>query len=342
MFIPDFFQRLRTLGTASPTFAPVVAAELASWLDTRSIVVVRSIERALREPRHAALRAGCLPLPPWLNHPVAIGVSSCQRDGFARQAAVEALGTQDGKWTVAFLFNRLNDPVPTVRLAAEEQLIRRFTVDPLPVLVAVLPLLHAASAMKHVHAGTWLTRLAQRPGVDAVVARAMAAGDPELRVSAIRWTFGRSTPTTATLRALLSDPDPRIRERAARAVLNGPSRDALLPVLLASPSRHTRLWALQGMSRSPDALRPFVLDRAANNRFHVRSWLQKAAVVVDYRQLALQALQGPRADWLGALGLLAETGRVEDLGLVEALCHDDQARVRREARRTLRILQSTC
>lgn len=315
--------------------------ELDDWLRDSPILTVRWIERALREPRHHALRVGIALQVAELPERVGVlGVASCQRDGFQRQAALQRLDALPGRWALGFLCNRLNDPVPAIRELAQTCVRRRLEGAPAADLVACLPLLDGSAGLRRVQSVVWVRLLGQRD-LDAALEAALVGGDPEVRMSALGWRLRHGPPVAAaTLRTLLRDPEPSVRAEALQCILAAPERETLLPMLLEDPDPRARLAGLRLLSRAPDRLREHVFDRAANNRFHVRTWLQQAGVVLNYRTLALEALAGESKHLLGALGLLAETGLAEDRVQVAALLTHPTARVRREARRTLGFLDA--
>lgn len=82
------------------------------------------------------------------------------------------------------------------------------------------------------------------------------------------------------------------------------------------------------------------LDGNAVVRFEARCQLRERGDGVDFRALALQRLEeGERDELVGALAVLSDIGRREDIERVRGFLEHPVRRVAAEARRTLGILE---
>ncbi|MCX4239885.1 hypothetical protein [Paraliomyxa miuraensis] len=341
-----------------PKVVRVVAAAAAAVLRHAPSRSLWAVDRELRgsspwlfhgvpPPRVAELASG----PDGIG---AIGLLSMQRNGYTREQAVCWLAPLEDPLALRLLLSRLNDPVPNVAEAAMGAVQSWIDVRRTTAIVLALPLL---DAMRHTvraarsgiaeRAETTL-RMAGPTGRRALRDAVRTATDEDVRGAAIaRLCQGPPSDAIEAVQLGLADGSPRVRLATARWVIRCPLtvQQAVVSMLAANPSPTIRLLSLRIRRGDPsDEAHRAVLGRCFDGnavvRYHARCQLRERGDTVDFRALALARLDEPSEPdvLVGALAVLSDLGRREDLPRVEPLVEHPRRRVAREAARTRAIL----
>ena len=284
-----------------------------------------------------------------------VGLLSMQRDGYVREAATRALRGRTEPLAFRLLLVRCNDVVGEVAAAAEEGLGPWLTPGRAPALVAALPLLEALRTTVRAAHSPSLARVdvllqSTSRHIDAALREAAtSSADADTRRVAIASLAARDVEILAVG---LRDADPRVRLSSARiAASKGipiDARRALLPALEANAAPAVRLLALRmrqqgGSEADAQAVADAVLDPNAAVRYYARRFVARLGRTVDTRGRALACLREPSASpraLVGALAALSDVGRSEDAPAIRRYADAPASRVRREARRTLALLDA--
>jgi hypothetical protein len=286
----------------------------------------------------------------------ALALLSMQRNGYTRETAVAWLSPLEDPLALRLLLLRLNDPVPTVAEAALAAVPAWLDLRRADALAAALPLLEA---MEH-------TVRAAKSGIAARAEAVLGSGSPLVRralwaaartakdddvrkAAVLRLLRGPDEDAIAAVTLGLRDTSPRVRLATARWVAgSGRSpavRAAVLPQLESNSSPTLRLLSLRlrrgdGSASAHQAVLARCFDANAVVRYHARCQLRERGDAVDFRALALARLaDGSDRDALvGALAVLSDLGRREDIPCVQPHAEHPLARVAAEARRTLEVL----
>lgn len=287
----------------------------------------------------------------------ALALLTMQRNGYTRETAVSWLASVDDPLALRLLLLRLNDPVPRIVEVAEAAVLPWLDARRVEALVGALPLLEA---MAHTVRAARTTIAARAESVlllaGAALRRALRAAIAESadedvrRLAVLRLAEGSDEEAIAALRQGLDDRSPRVRLATARWLGSGHRSPAIvaavLPWLERSRSPHVRLLSLRlrrddGSPAARDAVLSRCLDGNAVVRYHARCQLRARGSDVDFRALALRCLEPgrPGDELVGALAVLSDIGRREDIERVRAFLEHPVRRVCAEARRTLDILE---
>lgn len=291
----------------------------------------------------------------------ALALLSMQRNGYTREIGVCRLAAIEDPLVLRLLLLRLNDVVRNVAEAAMDAVRGWLDVRRVDAIVAALPLLETmAHTVRAARSG--IAERAERvlgaagPAVRrALWAAARGARDEDVRRLAIlRLAAGSDEDAIEAVRLGLADRSPRVRLVTARwlaaARRSGAVQEAVLPMLEENPSPMIRLLAvrLRRGDASDEAHRAVLrrcLDGNAVVRFEARCELRRRGDGVDFRALALERLRAReressgRDELVGALAVLSDIGRREDMELVRAFLGHPVRRVAAEARRTLGVLE---
>ena len=287
----------------------------------------------------------------------ALALLSMQRNGYTRQAAVSWLGPIVDPLVLRLLLLRLNDVVSNVTDAAMDAVRGWLDVRKASALVAALPLLDTMTNTVRAARSGIAERARQvlalsNPGAArALLAAAREASDEDVRRLAIlRLVDGSTEQAIEAVRLGLADRSPRVRLATGRW-LGGARRPiavraAVVPLMEANPSPTLRLLALRlrrgdASEAAHQAVLARCLDGNAVVRFEARCQMRERGDGVDFRALALERLaEGSERDELvGALAVLSDIGRREDIETVRRFLEHPVRRVAAEAERTLGILE---
>ncbi|NVB81739.1 MAG: hypothetical protein HOV81_25315 [Kofleriaceae bacterium] len=291
----------------------------------------------------AGLRAG----------PTLLQLAMCHPSGFVREEAIRRSATcSDGSET-AFLLLRANDWVEPVRALAEAALRARLTVEHVPDLLAVLPIIDAMHGWGRLGAGKILDEIeALLRGSSALDGLRNAIDSPDRFVRRRgyrrlfeRYRLGASVPAGDPYRgspeakehvfvAAMRDPDPGIRAWAARWIVNadhavfGTFVDELLRHRLGSIRFATANRLLSSGSRLPWSA--LLLDPHAGVRAIAQTAALEAGKDPDSEYRARLAASQGRQLGLALVGL-SETGGPADAALVRGYLANARPVVRRHA-----------
>ena len=256
-------------------------------------------------------------------------------DPRTRHIAIEILGQLPGEDDS--LASALSDPDDDVRLAAASALAKRDPATLRTALDDVHPAVRATSA-----AALLASDVRARGTLDAL----LRSGDPELRLIAVRGLERAGGAAAAeAIVGLATDPDPRLRAAAVRALpamgaaalplLDGALRDANRAVRLASadalvrlgtPALDTAVRAIEDGSAVEDALDALRRMPTASVADRLREVARRRAVdAVRYHMLE-RGLQGTEERVALARDALARAARRDAeiaLGALAALAQDD-------------------
>lgn len=344
---------------------PLAARVLASLLGAASAGELRALERDYRSPRFirehdvlAELDRARWALRSSLDHEGRLGalaIGSVQRSGRVREEAVRELGAREEVVAVGLLLLRLNDPVAEIGRAAAEAVERWRVPSRASAVGRYLPLLDAFDSwVRAAHDGFARSLLDRFARDEAVLFSLATDDDAALRASAYRRLAAlrvKRETIAEVLERALEDEAPRIRRWAAITAADGAvtppeARAALLPRMFEDPNPRVREIALRYLRRQDEGapwVERAVFDPNAGVRFHARRFAHRAKLRIAYRDRALAVLADPDADaraLIGALALLSDNGLRDDAPAIQPFLHHPQKRVRREARRTLDLLQS--
>jgi HEAT repeat protein len=280
-----------------------------------------------------------------------------QRNGYARQAAVSWLAPMRDPLALRLLLLRLNDVVSNVTTAAMDAVRDWLDVRRADAIVAALPLLETMTrTVRAAHSGIAeraqeVLALSNPATVRALLAAARASKDEDVRRLAIlRLAGGSDEQAIEAVRLGLDDRSPRVRLATGRwlgaARRSVVVRAAVAPLLEHNPSPTLRLLAvrIRRSDASEEAHRAVLarcLDGNVVVRFAARCQMRERGDGVDFRALALERLaEGSERDELvGALAVLSDIGRREDIETVRRFLEHPLRRVAAEAERTLGILE---
>lgn len=286
-----------------------------------------------------------------------LALLSMQRNGYTREAAVCRLMHVEDPLVLRLLLLRLNDVVRNVTDAAMEAVRGWLDLRRVDAIVAALPLLETmASTVRAARSG--IAERAERVlgAAGAGVRRALWAAASESkdedvrRLVILRLVEGSDEDASEAVRLGLADRSPRVRLATSRwlASARRPAAvyAAVLPLLDDNPSPTIRRLAVRLRRGDPSeeahrAVLARCLDGNAVVRFEARCQLRQRGDGVDFRALALQRLGEARErdELVGALAVLSDIGRREDIERVRTFQDHPVRRVAAEARRTLGILE---
>ena len=321
------------------SFDPAVSAQLDVLVEDLDLRGLRNLDRGLRELDigHAS----------WLHGRTGIGPAACLsmvRNGYLREAALERLLSSRTPRAHAFIALRLSDPVRNIRANADRALS---TSLPGNLLIEALVVterlrrsvyrwepfvegLRAALDDEALQAGTRSTQIAvrdvcnrvllERESGDALLARIGGILEDERTPDIRRFAASRAKGEVLDQLLLRFEVDraPEIRRMAVRA------------------------RAARGDSDDKDALLRMCFDRDSTARHLARMGLARHGGAVDLRGRARRILDdegSPLGELIGALSVLADLGRRDDIERVTPFATRDGA-LGREAVRTLAILGS--
>lgn len=271
----------------------------------------------------------------------------CDPSGHVREAAIRRSAVCADGSEVPFLAIRINDWVPQVRNAAEAALRARLRANGYNDLIAALPVLDQMRTWQRLGATSILDEIDAFFAAATAVAPllvATAAPDRFVRRAAYRYLFSSAyADQRSVLAAALDDPDPEIRIRTARRLLDS---DRAVFLAWSAPLLRSRLGAIrcrtaQRLHQLAQPLRwhDLLLDRHPG----VRAVAQAVAIDADtdpatvYRALVSPA-HAPQLHT--ALLGLSETGGGDDLALAESFLGHDRPAIRRTALRALASFRS--
>ncbi|MGC4119526.1 MAG: hypothetical protein QM765_34140 [Myxococcales bacterium] len=277
---------------------------------------------------------------------------SLQRNGRARELAVQRLAAAAEPKVVPFLLLRLDDIVPAVRASAAEAVLSRLQAENAPTFARCLGLLAVLARRQRGQAAAAVRGVREflaSPEQWRLLADQFRDPDGTTRLEAFKLAL-TGDPDVVLL--ALADSDPGVRRWAMRTLcsrqVSSEVRHRGLPFLESSRDARVRLMALK--ARAPElsagALEArWLFDAHSSVRLEARKLLTALAPdrpVTRSRELAIAALKKPEtpaAVRVGALGTIADLGRSADIALVAPFL-DEPGAVRREAKRTLRILET--
>lgn len=286
-----------------------------------------------------------------------VALASMQRNGHVREAATRAL--RESRDPVAFrlLLVRCNDVVPSVAAAAEAGLLAWLSETHADAMTEALPLIDALGRTVRAAASASLSQLshllaAPSHAIDRALAAAVRTShDERTRRLAIERLAKRDPPDETLTRILalcLGDADPRVRLASARLAASKRTpvqvRETLLPMLERDRAPSVRLVALRTRyqadpEQAARAIARATLDPNGNVRHHARMYLARSSHGFDTRAEALARLsQAEVTTLIGALAALSDVGLRADIAAIDPFSTHGNARVRREAARTLACL----
>lgn len=293
----------------------------------------------------AGLRAG----------PVLLQLAMCHSSGFVREEAIRRSATcADGSET-AFLLLRANDWVEPVRALAQAALRARLTVEHIPDLLAVLPIIDAMHGWGRLGAKRILDEieaLLRGPSALDGLLAAVDSSDRFVRLGGYRRLFERyglgasahggdegpyrSSPgsTEPIFAAAMHDSDPVIRAWAARWIVNADHAGfgAFVDELLRHPLGSIRFAAVNRLLASGSRLpwSALLLDPHAGVRALAQTASLDAGKDPDSEYRARLATSQGRHLGVALVGL-SETGGPTDVALVRGYLTNKRPVVRRHA-----------
>ncbi|HYI09314.1 MAG TPA: hypothetical protein VEK57_09595 [Thermoanaerobaculia bacterium] len=278
-----------------------------------------------------------------------LGVVSFHANGFVREAAVNGLATLRDGSELRYLFLRLNDWVPPVRIAAHRAVLDRLGVDSASAVAASLPLIGRLARLPYEDRASLIARLAQvlATGGGAALAATLASSWGETSRLVVRFAIDHVPDALPEMvRRGVSAPDLVIRKWVTPLVVPALPADAALPVLqrlAADSSSLVRREAFLALQRAfPHDAEPFLrgglLDASAAVREISRFLLREQHL--DFSILYQAALRdGSNAHQLAtALTGLAETGTASDADHAAPYLFHPSPRVRRAAVKSVMTL----
>lgn len=289
-----------------------------------------------------------------------LGVTSCLRDGYVREAATRALIARDDLAALPFVLLRLGDTVPSIARRADEAVTARWASLSAGEVVAMLP--YAEALARRTRAGGAAARDGLRarmerddPAITDALEAGLRAEDPAVRAAAASWLSQRDgAAEDAQARALLAALDDRDAGNRQRALRLLSRRQAVPESVLArvlprlsrdrAPRVRARAAACWARTRDPDAaLKSLCLDPSAAVRLSARVALHGLGAAVDVREMAREALRDdrPTTRLLGALGVVSDVGVADDAPFAARWVHDPRVRVRAAALEALTAVAPT-
>lgn len=282
-----------------------------------------------------------------------LGVATAVRDGYLREKALRRLVVHGGRLSMGFLLTRINDHVPGIAAFARRTLEARLTQEHAEDLVRCLPIVLRFETWRRADRAL-AVRIEEtlREHPDSLRRALQDPKDVEVRLAALdllaRVVLAPSE-LEQVLRTALSDPSLRVRLRCARLASRSrpvPAEvfDRLRPVLGRDRAPAIRRFVLARLPRggARPELEEAAFDVDVRTRILARRLLYEHVGSLDYRGRALAFLADPaaaRQRVIGALAVLSEYGREEDLALLERFASDPRASVVREARRAVELLR---
>jgi len=352
--------------------SPDLPAAVAAWLDDATLVSgADAIDAAVRSMSPddvvglaAAVRAGArsfhwrwgmldratagrrLDRAPRLGPAALLTV---HRNGFVRQAGLDALSRETDEAALAFFVLRLDDIVPQLRELARAAIEERLRPPAAEAWAKLLPLVGRLARRSRAGASATLRAIeafllspAARPALSAASGSADVAVRRAATVLLVRCgELGEGA--LAVLEAALRDPDATLVRWAAVEVTSTRAADAirraLVPALVRNRDPAVRRRAVLSLARdgAMEELERALFDPRAAIRLLVREKLRGPGSHALY-VAALSRPAPSRRELLGALGGLAEVGTPADAALAAPHLASPDSRVRAEAVRCVGAL----